>query len=264
MAVVAALQTAPVFGAREQNLAAARAAVGDLRCDLLVLPELFATGYAFRDTAEARSLAEPFPDGPTTRFLVELSAATGGMVVGGLVERDGERLFNAAAVACAGRACLSYRKVHLFGFEREVFEPVGGPFPVLEHAGLKVGVMVCFDWRFPEVARTLALAGADVLAHPSNLVLPHCQAAMVTRCLENVVYAVTANRIGTEERPPRPPLTFTGASVIVSPRGETLARAPVERPALLSATIDPELARDKRLSSGNDVFRERRPNTYRL
>src|SRR5688572_14391403 len=197
MAVVAALQTAPVFGKPEQNFEAVRHAVGALRCDLLVLPELFATGYAFRDAAEARSLAEPFPGGPTTRLLEDLIASTGGAVVGGLLEQEGPRLYNAAAVACAGQARLCYRKVHLFGFEREVFEPGPGPFPVFEHAGLKVGVMICFDWRFPEAARTLALAGADVLAHPSNLVLPHCQAAMVTRSLENVVYAVTANRVGT-------------------------------------------------------------------
>lgn len=114
------------------------------------------------------------------------------------------------------------------------------------------------------LARTLALAGADVLAHPSNLVMPHGQAAMVTRCLENGVYALTANRVGVEHRPPRAPLRFTGGSVIVTPRGETVARAPDDVPAVLEAALDPALARDKRLASGNDAFADRRPDTYRL
>lgn len=264
MRTFAALQTSPAFGAVDDNLAAATRALDDLRADLLVLPELFATGYAFRDRGEARGLGERFPDGPTLRFLADLSARTHGVVVGGYVERDGERIYNAAALAADGKVLLSYRKVHLFGFEREVFDPGPGPFPVLEHAGLRVGVMICFDWRFPEAARTLALAGADVLAHPSNLVMPHCQAAMVTRCLENRVFSVTANRIGSEDRPPRARLTFTGASVILSPQGETLARAPAEAPALIQATVDVAQARDKLLASGNDVFAERRPDTYRL
>jgi predicted amidohydrolase len=264
MATVAALQTSPAFGDVLGNLAAVRHTLREVEADLIVLPELCSTGYAFRDREEAESLGEPFPTGPTVRLLTEVSARTGALVVGGFVERDGARLYNAAAVVSAGRALLSYRKVHLFGFEREVFDPGPGPFPVVEHQGFRVGVMICFDWRFPEAARTLALAGADVLAHPSNLVMPHAQAAMVTRCLENGVFAVTANRVGTEHRPPRPSLTFTGASVIVSPRGETLARGPVGEPRLLKVEIDPAEARNKRLASGNDVFAERRPDAYRL
>ena len=87
---------------------------------------------------------------------------------------------------------------------------------------------------------------------------------MVTRCLENGVYALTANRVGTEHRPPRAPLRFTGGSVIVTPRGETVARGPEEAEAVLEASLDPALARDKRLASGNDAFADRRPDTYRL
>jgi predicted amidohydrolase len=264
MRTLAALQTWPRFGAVAENLAAARALLGDAKPELLVLPELFSTGYVFRDRAEAISLAEPFPDGPTVRFAVETSASTGGVVVAGYAEREGDRVFNAACVAAGGAALASYRKVHLFGFERECFDAGDGPFPVVEHRGLRVGVMICFDWRFPEVARTLALAGADVIAHPSNLVLPHCQSAMVTRCLENGVYSVTANRVGSELRPPRPPVAFTGASVILAKDGTTLARGSIDRPELLLARADTDLARTKRIPSGNDLFAERRPDTYRL
>ena len=149
----------PCFGEVEANLAAAEALLGDLAPDLLVVPELFATGYAFRDRAEAAARSERFPDGPTLRWLARASARAGGLAVGGFVERDGDRIYNSAAVCADGRPVLSYRKVHLFGFEREVFDAGPGPFPVVEHRGVRVGVMICFDWRFPEAARTLALAG---------------------------------------------------------------------------------------------------------
>ncbi len=262
MVHVVALQTHPRFGEVGHNLAQAETLRQGPVPDVLVLPELFATGYAFRDRAEALSLAEPSLDGPTARWLGRVSALTGGVVVGGFVERDGERLYNAASAWAGGRWLATYRKVHRFGFEREVFDAGMGPFPVVEHRGLRVGVMICFDWRFPEAARTLALAGADVIAHPSNLVMPHAQAAMVTRALENRVFTVTANRVGTEHRPPRAALSFTGRSVIVTPAGETVAEGPVTEASRVGATIDPTEARDKSLPSGNDVIRDRRPDTY--
>lgn len=264
MVHVAAFQTHPRFGEVEHNLAEAQELRFGLVPALIVLPELFATGYAFRDRAEALALSEVAADGPTASWLSRASAFAEGMVVAGFVERDGERLYNAASVWADGRRLATYRKVHLFGFEREVFDAGSGPFPVVEHRGLRVGVMICFDWRFPEAARTLALAGADVIAHPSNLVMPHAQAAMVTRALENRVFVVTANRIGTEHRPPRPALTFTGRSVIVTPAGETVAEGPVAATQRVEALIDPAQARDKSLPSGNDVLRDRRPDTYRL
>ena len=264
MPIAVALQTHPRFGERDANLAAAEALLGEGTPDLVVLSELFATGYSFRDREEALAASEPFPDGPTVAWLARVSARPGGVVVGGYAERDGVRLYNAAAACAAGRAVVSYRKVHRFGFEREVFDPGPGPFPVFEHRGIRVGVMICFDWRFPEAARALALAGADVIAHPSNLVLPHGQAAMVTRALENGVYAVTANRVGSEHRPPRAPLSFTGGSVIVTPRGETVARGSADRPARVEAAFDPAVARATVIASGNDVIRERRPDVYRI
>ena len=156
-----------------------------------------------------------------------------------------------------------YRKLHLFGFERECFDPGDRPLAVLEHAGLKVGTMICFDWIFPEVARSLALAGADVIAHPSNLVLPGwCQRAMCIRALENHVYTLTANRFGREERSPRPGLDFTGSSRIADPLGNVLADAPPDALTLLRTSIDLSLARDKRISSGNHLILERRPTFY--
>lgn len=260
---LAALQTEPLFGDVDQNLADVEAAIGGLEADLLVLPELFSTGYSFRDRDEALSLAESFPDGPACARVLAWSRSTGGVIVAGFAERDGENVYNAAAIVAAGEPLGCYRKVHLFGFERDCFDPGDRPFPVHEHGGLRVGTMICFDWIYPEAARTLALRGADVIAHPSNLVLPGlCQRAMSIRALENRVYTVTANRAGEEHRAPRPALRFTGASRICDPRGDVLADGPAEGPALLRAEAHTGSSRDKRVPSGNDVLAERRPEFY--
>ncbi|MCP3978004.1 MAG: acyltransferase, partial [bacterium] len=118
-----------------------------------------------------------------------------------------------------------------------------------------------FDWAFPETARTLALRGADVVCHPSNLVLDHCQRVMLARSLENSVYSVTANRIG-EERREHGSLRFTGQSQIVGPRGELLHAAGPDREELQVAEIDLSLARNKKLTPRNHLVRDRRPEFY--
>jgi predicted amidohydrolase len=259
---VVCLQTHPVFGAVAANLDRADALLGDERADLVVLPELFATGYAFRDRDEALELGERWPDGPTATRVIAWSARTGGVVVAGFAHRRGDRVWNAAGIAAAGRPLGVYAKVHLFGFERECFDRGEEAFPVHEHEGLRVGVMICFDWMFPEAARSLALAGADVIAHPSNLVLPWCQRAMPVRALENGVFTATANRVGTEHRPPRLPLTFTGGTIVCAPDGSVLAHAPAEGAMRVETTIDERRARDKTLASGNDRLAERRPDLY--
>lgn len=260
---VACLQTAPAFGEIDANCAVVERALEGVEADLVVLPELFATGYSFRDRDEILAHAEPFPDGPTIQRVLDWSRRTGGMIVAGYPERAGDQVFNAAAIVADGRPIDSYRKIHLFGFERGSFDPGDKGFPVHTHGDLRVGTMICFDWIYPEAARALALAGADVIAHPSNLVLPGwCQQAMRIRALENHVYTVTANRFGEERRPPRPALRFTGASRIAGPHGDVRADGPADEQALITLPIDVELARCKQVPSGNDLLAERRPEYY--
>jgi Predicted amidohydrolase len=109
--------------------------------------------------------------------------------------------------------------------EKNCFEKGDLPLKVFNIGSARVGVMICFDWRFPETARTLALSGADLIAHPSNLVLPHCPQSIITRCLENRIFIVTANRVGTEKRTPNNSLNFIGQSQVVDPDGNILCRA---------------------------------------
>ena len=124
-------------------------------------------------------------------------------------------------------------------------------------------MMICFDWIFPEIARTLALKGADILCHSTNLVLPFCQDAMVTRCIENRVFALTANRVGTERRAGSE-FTFTGRSQVVDPKGRIHTRAGTEEEGVFVVDIDPSLARDKAVTEANDIFKDRRPELYEL
>jgi predicted amidohydrolase len=155
-----------------------------------------------------------------------------------------------------------YRKLHLFEREQEWFAPGDLPLEVQRVGPARVGMLICFDWRFPEAARVLALQGADVIAHPSNLVFPNAQEAMRVRALENRLYTVTANRTGTETRPGgRVP--FTGRSQIVDPNGEVVVRAGRTTSTAMAFDCDLALARDKRLTARTPIFSNRRPAFYR-
>ncbi|MBI4953977.1 MAG: acyltransferase [Myxococcales bacterium] len=256
---VAAIQTSPRFGEVTANVEAALAAVPP-GCDLAVLPELFSTGYQFRSRDEVRALAEPVPDGPTTTRLLAFAAERGTHVVAGLCERAGERLFNSAVLARPDGRSAVYRKVHLFWDEKDLFDPGDLAFAVHEAAGTRIGMLVCFDWMFPEAARALALAGATVLCHPSNLVLPLGPDAMVTRSIENRVFSVTANRVGREHRA-RAELSFIGLSQIVAPSGQRLARLGSNEPGVAVARIDLDEA-GAPITPRNDVWADRRPEMY--
>jgi len=252
----------PIFGEVARNLDIVSARLAGVECDLLVLPELFNTGYQFVSADEARALAEPIPGGPTTSRLIQIAADRNMHLVAGLAERAGDRIYNSAVLVGPQGLIGLYRKTHLFFEETLFFAPGDTGFSVYDLGPARVGLMVCFDWYYPESARTLAMKGADIIAHPSNLVLPNCPDAMVTRCLENRVFAVTCNRIGSEERGGKKKLTYIGHSEVVTPTGEILARAKPDQEALGIVEIDPLQARNKRLNPYNDLLADRRTEWY--
>ena len=260
---VAFIQTRPVFGDVEGNVRRAMKRAASLAADLVVLPELFSTGYQFRSRAEARKLAEPARGSLAIRAARDVAHRTGAYLVGGFCEAAGRRVFNSAFLAGPEGPVRVYRKVHLFWDEKDAFDPGDRPFAVHDIGCAKVGLMICYDWAFPEAARSLALAGAQVIAHPANLVLAYCQQVMVTRCLENAVFAVTANRVGSEKRTATR-LTFTGRSQITGPGGEVLAAGHERNVDARTVEIDPGRALDKRYTPKSDRFQDRRPRMYRL
>lgn len=260
------LQFAPTYMAPTENRDQVQRLLPEPNVDLLVLPELFTSGYFFKSKADLEQVAEPIPGGPTTQALRRWASDLNSTIVAGLAEEEGGSLYNSAVLVRPDGSTETYRKVHLFYEENELFDPGNLGFPVFDvtTAGgmdYKLGMMVCFDWYFPEAARSLALQGADIIAHPSNLVLPHCPDSMPVRARENHVYTVTANRFGTEEKGDEA-LTFIGMSEICGPDGEILRRAPEAESSVAIETIDPFDARDRKINRFNDTLGDRRPDTY--
>lgn len=260
------LQFAPAYLDVDRNHATVDDLLADIEADLIVLPELFTSGYFFRSEADLEQVAEPIPEGPSTQQLRTWADATGATIVAGLPEKEGDAVYNSAVLVRPDGTTERYRKVHLFYEETTLFNPGNLGFPVFdvrtrEGIGYRLGMMVCFDWYFPEAARSLALNGADVIAHPSNLVLPHCPDSMPVRARENHVFTVTANRYGSETNGEEE-LTFIGMSEVCGPDGEILRRADRTADAVGTVHIDPHAARDRHINRYNDVLGDRRAETY--
>jgi predicted amidohydrolase len=257
------VQFHPIFGNIGQNLSRVEAKLSRVDADLLVLPELFNTGYFFSGRKQLRQLAEEIPGGETTRFLMGLSKKRKLAIVAGIAEKDKGKIYNSSIFVNPRGDLHLYRKLHLFDREKRWFDAGNLKLKVISFRGAKIGLMICFDWIFPELARSLVLLGAEVLCHPSNLVLQHCQRAMVTRSVENGIFIITANRVGTE-RQKGEEITFTGKSQITSPKGEILVSAPGNKESLGVADINLKEARDKFFTPANHLIKDRRRTFYRL
>jgi predicted amidohydrolase len=182
-------------------------------------------------------------------------------VVFGFPEISGDKLYNSSIAILPDGKFHVYQKIHLFDKEKNIFDTGRTGFFVFSFKGARFGMMICFDWRYPESARKLALLGAQVILHPANLVLPHCPQAMVIRALENNVFTVTSDRVGSENRTGEK-LTFIGRSRIIAPDGEIMGELSSDKPGILAADISPESADNKKVTSQNDLFKDRLPEFY--
>ncbi len=258
---VAIFQFSPIFGSVTENVARCLEKLATVEANIAVLPELCTTGYQFVSKEEVRSLSETVTRSYAVERFGELARAKRMGIVFGMAEACGDSLFNSAVYMGPTGFVGVYRKAHLFFEEKFFFDYGKEGFPVFEQGGFRIGVMICYDWAFPEAARVLALKGADLICHPSNLVLPFCQAAMMTRCIENGVFAATANRTGHEARGGKERLVFSGASQVVDTKGNLLLRLDGEE-ALGTVAIDPLQARNKQLTIYNDLLKDRAPELY--
>ncbi|MFB3116278.1 MAG: nitrilase-related carbon-nitrogen hydrolase [Gammaproteobacteria bacterium] len=182
-------------------------------------------------------------------------------LVTGFAEKSEDKLFNSALLIGPNGVEHTYRKLHLFNEEKHLFDAGDIPLQINVVKGMKVGMLVCFDWVFPETMRALTIQGAEVIAHPSNLVLSFCQEAMITRCLENRVFAITTNRFGSDKRP-HGEIKFTGKSQIVGPGGLLIKCAASQREALFITEIDPAQSQNKNITKLNDLIADRRTEYY--
>lgn len=256
-------QFRPLFGKTKRNCQKILDALANADADLIVLPELALSGYYFKDKQESLKYAEDPKNSKNLDALANLANKKNMHLVIGFAEKEEDQCYNTAALIGPNGIEHIYRKVHLFNEEKFCFDPGDTPFIVNDVKGVKIGMMICFDWVFPEVTRVLALQGAQIICQPSNLVLKFCQQTMLARCIENKVFAITTNRYGMDKRP-QGSLRFTGMSQIVAPGGELLHRAASQRDALYITEINPNDADDKMITKHNGVLSDRRPEFYSL
>ena len=263
---VAVAQIDPQIGEKDRNLATCVARMEEAvaaGAQLLVLPECAIPGYMFGSGEEALPFAEEIP-GPSTEALERECARLDLTVVCGLLERDGDALRNAAVLVGPDGLIGTYRKTHLPFLGVDRFVTPGDTLPVFETPLGRIGIEICYDLRFPEVTRTLALKGADMVAHPTNFpIAAKIQTELITvaRAAENRIYLLTANRVGKERSG-----EFCGWSQIVDPFGKRLAEADEREETLLVAEVDVEKARDKDYVIPGEyelyLFGHRRPELY--
>jgi predicted amidohydrolase len=265
---VAACQIAPLIGEVERNLERIERAVADAAragAALAVLPEAAVTGYAFDDRDEALAVARRASAVAGER-LAEIAARNGVAVVAGTLEADGEELFNVAVSVTPDGQRRQYRKTHLPYLGVDRFVTPGGDAPaVVELAGLRVGVLICYDLRFPEAARVCGLEGADLIALPTNWPVGvdfHPDLFAPARAAENHCYLLAADRVGEERG-----TTFMGRSLLLDPDGRRLAVASDDAEEILVGEVDPEVAREthiRRIPGAHewDTIGDRRPGLY--
>jgi predicted amidohydrolase len=226
---------------------------------LLVVPELAVTGYSAGE--RFADLAEPWPDGPSLRALAALAAELDVVLIAGYAEAGGAPgpLYDAAAVfERNGRPVASYRKTHCLESELSFFAN-GDELPTVATSLGELGLMICWDAAFPEVARTHALAGAELLVTIGAWEDPYVadwELAVAARAYDNVVPHVAVNRAG-----PDGPASFSGHSRIVDCLGHPVAALDGAEDALLVGAVDFERTRTLRTGYGSQL-RDRRPELY--
>lgn len=265
---IALVQMDVQLGAPVTNLAEMLERLKEARqqqAELTIFPECGLTGYCFDSREEAFTFAQTIP-GPATEEFTSALQSLGGYAVFGMLEKDGDALFNAAVLVGPAGVIGSYRKIHLPCLGVDAFVDYGDrPFAVYDVGELRVGLGICYDSAFPESIRVLALQGADLIALPTNF--PSGAVAMVdhvlrTRAMENNVYFAACNRVGEERG-----FQFIGQSQIADPTGFWIAHSEADQSEILYAEIDPAFARHKhvvRVTGKHSIDRiaDRRPEMY--
>jgi predicted amidohydrolase len=263
---IACQQLAPVLGDLAANraiaLAAIREAVDD-GADVVVLPELITSGYMFESPQEAADAAIDRDHEVLAEWAQEAARADI-VLAGGFCEHgDDGRIYNSAAVLDATGIRAIYRKLHLWDREKLVFTPGSAPPPVLDTRVGRVAVIICYDLEFPELTRSVALAGTQLLLVPTNWPLvarpehEHPPEAMIGMAAARVnrMAVACADRLGLERGQ-----EWTGGTTIIGVDGWVAAES--RDPGLVVADVALEPALDKRVTEHADVFADRRPDLY--
>ncbi|MCD5420262.1 nitrilase family protein [Rhodococcus pyridinivorans] len=269
----AAVQFDPQVGLdnKESNVAATLQLIADATAQgarLIVLPELANTGYSFDTREEAYAHAEPLPDGPTCTAWINAAREHDVYIVAGIAEADGVTMYNTAVLIGPEGFIGKYRKTHLWNREKLMFSP-GDSYPVFDTRIGRIGLLICWDIWFPEVARILVAQGADLICSANNWVWTprliddagKCMASYLTMSTSHVnsVPIVAANRVG-EERGGK----FLGCSLITGVNGWPIGGiADAQADTVLYADLDIVASRAAVVWSNlNDLSRDRRTDLY--
>jgi predicted amidohydrolase len=260
----AAVQTLARLGDYEHNIALATGFVEDAvrqGAELVVFPECMDTGYLFDSPEHCRALAETVSDGPFVKALSMLAKKHGIYVASGITEWDPakEKIFNSGIMFDRmGEVVCHYHKQFLATHDQNWFAFGERGCPVVETDLGRIGLLICFDGRIPEIFRAMAMQGADVIVDMANFFAMD-QADMwgPARSYENGVWLVAATKAGWERS-----IYYPGGSMIVDPKGCVLSKVPYDTHGVAIATIDPEAAADKSIYAANDKIADRRPETY--
>lgn len=246
------VQEAPLAGDIPANAERVRRRLLDCPADLLVFPELFLTGYT---TVGVEALALP-ADAPLIASLAEACRASSTALLLGYVERAGSEVFDSyLAIDRDGDVREPVRKSHLFGAEQQAFD-AGKAIEPVTLSGVRIGVINCFELEFPEVARTLALRGAEIFVAGSANMHPYTAdhaIASQARAIENRMPIAYANLVGEADG-----LVFCGSSRFVDSDGNVLAQLDEHE----SGTISHEYSIVPRRSDFHDMIGQRRPELY--
>ncbi|MBW2057281.1 MAG: nitrilase family protein [Deltaproteobacteria bacterium] len=266
---VAAIQMEPHIGDKEYNIQKQldlieKAAKQGAR--LMVLPELGNTGYIFNTRDEVSELAEEVPDGPSSHAWIKACKELGVYICAGIAEREGGKFYNSAALVGPDGFIGKYRKLHLWDEEKLFFEPGDLGIPVFHLPFGRVGIMICYDGWHPEVARILALQGADIICDPTCWVLvpdivtpenPVSAYVHMASAHVNGVFMICADRCGTERD-----CVFLGNSCIAGPAGFVSGPAGFEKEEVIVAEINVVQARYRHWTSLASPLADRRTDVY--
>ena len=261
---ISVFQTNPVFNEYDVNAKNIISYIENSESDILVFPELSFSGYNFNSKEQLSHSANGFNCKIFSDTFTALSKDNDKIIcIGFAEERVDSKYYNSSALFFPNGERHLYRKTHLFYKEKNIFEEGNTGFNVFyyEPWDIKIGMMICYDWRFPEAARTLGIKGADVILCPSNLVTDVWHISMPSRALENNLFFVTANRVGAETND-KQTLEFTGKSAIYGCRGELLCQASSDNEEIITTEIDHKLARNNAFNEINDIFLDRRSELY--
>jgi predicted amidohydrolase len=250
---IASLQMNIIKDNKDKNLSKVELLIADNKLDLVVLPELFSTGYFYENKLQIDEISEKIPDGYTTKRLLEIAVRKNCHVVGTLVERENGTNYITSIIVGPNGYIGKHRKRHLTTDELEFYSP-GTKSEVYNINGCKVGIVVCFEGWFPESMRELLLKGAQVICHSALIMSDKTMDIMRVRAIENNIFLIIANSISSETFKGNP-VTFRGDSRIYDTNGNIIIEAGKEE-RIIIADIDEKESLRRELPDCRNIIDE--------